>query len=186
MSREIRFRLNTVLALMIGFSAGIASGYYYAKWEPTLHAFYSLVQQTSSATSEAGDIPNHADLEAKRQAARMALLDAQRNRGPDSETGHHGALIVDTLRRHMKTDPAMRGKTCRLTLTLANDGAITAMMADKGDPQVCQAGINAAQKAGRVPMSRDPAIYRQLRQITLLIDPFGGGSPRQARGPEVR
>lgn len=183
MSREIRFRLNTVLALMIGFSAGIASGYYYAKWEPTLHAFYSLSQQTSSATSEAGDIRNNADLEAKRQAARMEL-EAQLHQGPRSEVAHHGALIVDTLRRHMKTDPAMRGKTCRLTL--ANDGAITAMMAEKGDPQVCQAGINAAQKVGRVPMSRDPAIYRQLRQITLLIDPFGGGSPRQARGPEVR
>lgn len=174
MSREIRFRLNTVLALMIGFLAGIASGYYYAKWEPTLRAFYSLAQQTSSASSEAGDIPNNADLEAKRQAARIEF-EAQLHQGPRSELAHHGALIVDTLRRHMKTDPAMRGKTCRLTLTLANDGAITAMMAEKGDPQVCQAGINAAQKAGRVPMSRDPAIYRQLRQITLLIDPFGGG-----------
>lgn len=174
MSREIRFRLNTVLALMIGFSAGIASGYYYAKWEPTLRSFYSLAQQTSSATSDTGDIRNHADLEAKRQAARMEL-EAQLHRRPRSEVEHYGALIVDTLRRHMKTDPAMRGKTCRLTLTLANDGTITAMIADKGDPQVCQAGINAAQKAGRVPMSRDPAIYRQLRQITLLIDPLGGG-----------
>lgn len=120
--------------------------------------------------------------EAKAKAAQEKLLDEQlqaeqaarqerRNKQVLTEVQKYKALIMQTIVRNLITDDAMKGKTCRFNIRLASNGLVIQVKELGGDPLVCRAGKAAILKAVELPVSNEPDVYEQLRNINLTFSP---------------
>ncbi|KFZ37325.1 membrane protein TolA [Shewanella mangrovi] len=118
--------------------------------------------------------------EAKRQqelemqqalAAEQAQLSAARSRQLLSEVDKYKAMITSTIQRNLVVDDSMRGKVCKVQVRLAPDGFVTNLSILSGDPQVCRAAQSAINKAGRLPVSQEPDVYQQMKEINLEVRP---------------
>ncbi|QSX35160.1 cell envelope integrity protein TolA [Shewanella avicenniae] len=118
--------------------------------------------------------------EAKRQqelemqqalAAEQAQLSAARSRQVMSEVDKYKAMITSTIQRNLVVDDSMRGKTCKVQVRLAPDGFVTNLSILSGDAQVCRAAQSAINKAGRLPVSPQPDVYQQMKEINLEVRP---------------
>ncbi|MGB0937719.1 MAG: cell envelope integrity protein TolA [Colwellia sp.] len=125
--------------------------------------------------------------EAKEREAREAELAAQmaadmakemqvRNQARQqqvlSETQRYAALITNTIDRHMINDRStMEGKSCRLTINLAPSGFVLKVTVESGDSVVCQAAERAIFKAGTLPVSKDPEVFKEMRNIGVTVKP---------------
>ena len=56
-------------------------------------------------------------------------------------------------------------------MKLAPDGALTSTAVLSGDHNLCISAINAIKNAGNFPMSKDPAVYDALKDITIILQP---------------
>ncbi|MDX1677639.1 cell envelope integrity protein TolA [Arsukibacterium sp.] len=102
------------------------------------------------------------EAEARRQArAQQAVTEVQR----------YTAMIRDTIQRNLLVDENMRGKTARINIRLATSGFVTDVRYVSGDRQVADAAIRAVNRAGTLPVSTDPDVYNQLKDITLTVAP---------------
>lgn len=106
------------------------------------------------------------ELERERQARAAA-----RSRQLQSEVGKYKALIKQTVQRRLITDPSMRGKECRVNIRLASSGFVVSVNVLSGDTAVCQATQNAVLKAGTLPVSDDPEVFDELKDINLTVQP---------------
>ncbi|MGL4612548.1 MAG: cell envelope integrity protein TolA, partial [Shewanella sp.] len=68
-------------------------------------------------------------------------------------------------------DESMRGKTCTVSVRLANDGFVISSQTQGGDSNVCRATKAAILKAGKLPVSQDPAVYNLMKEINLIVEP---------------
>lgn len=101
---------------------------------------------------------------ASRQQARRAQVVTEINR--------YTALITATIQRHLITDKAtMAGKSCKLNITLAPSGFVTNVQTGQGSAVVCNAAKNAVLKAGTLPVSKDPEVFKDMRKISLTVIP---------------
>jgi colicin import membrane protein len=102
------------------------------------------------------------EAEARRAAKRGQIL---------PEKQRYLALIVAKLQQNWFVDDSMRGKECRINIKLAPDGKVTSTTPLGGDYNLCMSAINAVKKAGNFPMSKDPAVYDALKDITKSLKP---------------
>ena len=121
--------------------------------------------------------------EARERAAEQKLLEQQmaeemanrqqaRRQQMMTEIGRYTALITQTIKRNLITDQStMEGKSCKLTISLTPSGFVTNVVIGKGDKAVCDAAKNAVYKAGTLPVSKDPEVYREMRTISLTVAP---------------
>jgi len=121
--------------------------------------------------------------EAKERAEQQRLLEQQmaeemasrqqaRNQQVTSEIGKFTALITRVIQSNLLTDKAtMEGKSCKLTIKLAPSGFVINVESGKGDRVVCDAARNAVNKAGKLPVSKDPEVFEKMRTISLTVVP---------------
>ncbi|WP_339722314.1 cell envelope integrity protein TolA [uncultured Paraglaciecola sp.] len=120
--------------------------------------------------------------EAKEKAAQEKMLDeqlqaeqaarqAKRNKQVLSEVQKYEALISQTLDRIFIKDNAMKGQSCRFNIRLASNGLVIQVKELGGDPLVCRAGKTAILKAVELPVSKEPDVYEQLRNINFTFAP---------------
>lgn len=103
------------------------------------------------------------EMASRRQARRQQMM---------TEVGRFQALIAQAIQRNFLIDEAtMKGKSCKLTISLAPSGFVTNVVIGKGDRAVCDAAKNAVYKAGTLPVSKDPEVFKEMRTISLTVAP---------------
>ncbi|MCC5854293.1 MAG: cell envelope integrity protein TolA [Idiomarina sp.] len=88
-----------------------------------------------------------------------------------SEVERYQVLIRQTIQRNWLTDPSMRGRACQLRISIARDGFVTNVQVIDGDRAVCESARAAVLRAGSLPVSSDPDVYREMSNITLRVEP---------------
>ncbi|WP_241967953.1 cell envelope integrity protein TolA [Pseudidiomarina marina] len=92
---------------------------------------------------------------------------AARRQQVQSEVDRYSALIRNTVQRNWIVDDSMRGKECRLNITLSRSGFVTSVSEGEGDRAVCESARRAILKIGTLPMSNDPDVYEEMKNITF-------------------
>jgi colicin import membrane protein len=108
---------------------------------------------------------------AEAMSAEQDSLSKTRNKQVLSEVDKYKAMIIATIQRNLVVDESMRGKSCRVFIRLASDGFVTTSQTLDGDQVVCRAAKASINKAGRLPVSPEPAVYQQLKEINLTVSP---------------
>lgn len=103
--------------------------------------------------------------------AESERMGAQRQAQVLSELDKYKALIVQKIRRNWLTDIRMSGKKCDLIIRLASDGLVISVDNGVGDPLVCDSARKAVLKANTLPVSVDPDVNQQMREIKLTMEP---------------
>ena len=103
--------------------------------------------------------------------AEQATRQQRRNKQVLTEVQKYQALIRQTIQRNLFTDDAMKGKSCRFNIRLASNGLVIQVKELGGDPLVCRAGKAAILKAVELPVSSEPDVYEQLRDINFTFAP---------------
>jgi len=121
--------------------------------------------------------------EAKERAERERLLEQQmaeemaerqtaRRQQRMSEINRFSALITQTINRNMIKDRStMEGKSCKLSISLAPSGFVTNVQIGRGDRIVCEAAKTAIYKAGTLPVSKDPEVFKEMRNLAVTVEP---------------
>ena len=109
---------------------------------------------------------------AKELAAEAAQRQKARSKQVLSEIDRFTALITQTIQRNLITDrDTMEGKSCKLTISLAPSGFVTNVVPGVGDRSVCSAAKTAIYKAGTLPVSKDPQVFKEMSTISLTVVP---------------
>lgn len=103
--------------------------------------------------------------------AEQAVRNAKRRRQVMSEIGKYTALIEQTIKRNWIVDPSMKGKSCRLNIRLASNGLVTQVTTLEGDPNVCRSAQSAVLKSETLPVSSDPDVFAEMKEINLTLKP---------------
>ncbi|QBY05578.1 cell envelope integrity protein TolA [Thalassotalea sp. HSM 43] len=102
----------------------------------------------------------------------MAARQSARSQQVMSEVDKYSALIVQSIERNFIQDEAtMRGKSCKVRIKLASSGFVISASAVEGDRAVCQEAVKAVNKAGTLPVSKDPLVFEQLENIIITYAP---------------
>lgn len=108
----------------------------------------------------------------KQMAQEMASRQQARHQQMMTEVGRFTALIKQTIQRNLITDQStMEGKSCKLTISLAPSGFVTNVISGQGDRNVCDAAKTAIYKAGTLPVSKDPEVFKEMSSISLIVEP---------------
>ncbi|MFD2167064.1 cell envelope integrity protein TolA [Thalassotalea euphylliae] len=109
---------------------------------------------------------------AEQMAQEMEARQRARGQQVQSEISRYTALITQTIQRFLITDRStMEGKSCKLTITLAPSGFVTNVQTGQGAAVVCNAAQNAVYKAGTLPVSKDPEVFKKMQKISLTVVP---------------
>jgi hypothetical protein len=87
-----------------------------------------------------------------------------------SEKQRYTALIKATIERNLIVNDALKGKRCSLNIRLGIGGVVLKVNQLSGDDALCRAVINAVYKPANLPVSRDPAVSAELRDINLTVE----------------
>ncbi|MGB1199355.1 MAG: cell envelope integrity protein TolA [Thalassotalea sp.] len=108
----------------------------------------------------------------QQMAEEMASRQKARHQQMMSEIARYTALISQTIQRNLITDQAtMAGRSCKLTISLASSGFVTNVVIGQGNRVVCDAAKAAIYKAGTLPVSKDPEVFKEMRTISLTVVP---------------
>ncbi|GLX83486.1 protein TolA [Thalassotalea eurytherma] len=109
---------------------------------------------------------------AEQMAQEMAERQKARRAQMQTEIQRFTALITQTIQRNLITDRStMEGKSCKLAISLAPSGFVTNVQATSGDTTVCNAAKTAVLKAGTLPVSKDPEVFNEMRNISFTFRP---------------
>ena len=109
---------------------------------------------------------------AEQMAAEMASRNQARQQQVMTEVQRYSALITQSINRHMIKDRStMADKSCKLTISLASSGFVTNVKVGQGDKTVCDAAKSAIYKAGTLPVSKDPEVFKEMRRIAVTVAP---------------
>ncbi len=109
---------------------------------------------------------------AEQMAAEMATRNKARRQQMLSEIERFSALITQTINRNMIKDRStMAGKSCKLSISLAPSGFVTQVKIGQGTRVVCEAAKTAIYKAGTLPVSKDPDVFKEMRKISVIVAP---------------
>jgi|TARA_R110002050_G_scaffold179200_4_gene312600 colicin import membrane protein len=109
---------------------------------------------------------------AEQMAAEMASRNKARQQQMMSEIQRYAALITSVIDQNMINDRStMEGKSCKLMISLAPSGFVTQVRNISGDAVVCEAAKRAVYKAGTLPVSKDPEIFKEMRNISVTVVP---------------
>ncbi|WP_371373128.1 cell envelope integrity protein TolA [Thalassotalea aquiviva] len=102
----------------------------------------------------------------------MAARQSARSQQVMTEVEKYSALITQAIERNFIQDEStMRGKSCQLKIKLASNGFVINVQAIQGDQVVCQEAMKAVNKAGTLPVSKDPLVFEKLENISLTYAP---------------
>ncbi|GAB2933752.1 cell envelope integrity protein TolA [Rheinheimera gaetbuli] len=96
---------------------------------------------------------------------------AARARQAATEVDRYKALISNTINQNLYKDESMRNRSCSVNIRLATTGFVTSVNVIGGDKTVCDAAVRALNRIGTLPMSSDPDVYSELKDITLRVEP---------------
>lgn len=147
-----------------------------------------LQEEAAAKEAEALRLKNieerkRAEIAAKEKAAQDAMLAqqmademARRNQARTqqvmTEIERYSALITQSINQRMIKDRStMAGKSCRLTITLAPSGFVINVKIAQGDKVVCDAATIAIGKAGNLPVSKDPEVFKAMRKLAVTVIP---------------
>lgn len=109
---------------------------------------------------------------AEQMAAEMATRNKARQQQMMSEIQRYAALITNVIDQNMINDRStMEGKSCKLMISLAPSGFVTQVRVVSGDNVVCEAAKRAVYKAGTLPVSKDPEVFKEMRNIDVTVVP---------------
>jgi colicin import membrane protein len=109
---------------------------------------------------------------AEQMAAEMATRNKARKQQMMSEIQRFAALITSIIDQNMINDRStMEGKSCKLLISLAPSGFVTQARVVDGDAVVCEAAKRAVFKAGTLPVSKDPEVFKEMRNIDVIVVP---------------
>lgn len=109
---------------------------------------------------------------AEQMAAEMATRNTARKQQMMSEIQRFAALITSIIDQNMINDRStMEGKSCKLLISLAPSGFVTQARVVDGDAVVCEAAKRAVYKAGTLPVSKDPEVFQEMRNIDVIVVP---------------
>ena len=109
---------------------------------------------------------------AEQMAAEMASRNKARQQQMMSEIQRYAALITSVIDQNMINDRStMEGKSCKLLISLSPSGFVTQVRNVSGDAVVCEAAKRAVYKAGTLPVSKDPEIFKEMRNISVTVVP---------------
>ncbi len=121
---------------------------------------------------EAKERAEQQDMLEQQMAEEMAVRQQARRQQTMTEVGRFTALIRQTIQGNLITDRStMEGKSCKLNISLAPSGFVTNVVIGKGDKVVCDASKTAIYKAGTLPVSKDPEVFKEMRTISLTVVP---------------
>ncbi|MGL1959411.1 MAG: cell envelope integrity protein TolA [Colwellia sp.] len=121
---------------------------------------------------EAKERAQQDELIAQQMAAEMANRNKARRQQMMSEIQRFAALITNIIDQNMINDRStMEGKSCKLTISLAPSGFVTQARVNSGDEVVCEAAKRAIYKAGTLPVSKDPEVFKEMRNIDVTVVP---------------
>lgn len=103
-------------------------------------------------------------------AAEQAKIKKAEQQKVLSEKQRYAALIKATIQRNLITNDAFRGKSCRLNIRLGIGGVVLKVDVLSGDDALCRAAITAVYKPSNLPVSRDPAVFAELKNINLTVE----------------
>ena len=103
-------------------------------------------------------------------AAEQAQIEAQETQRVMSEKQRYSVLIKSTIQRNLITNEAFKGKKCQLNIRLGIGGVVLKVDKIAGDEALCRAAISAVYKPSQLPVSRDPKVFAQLRDINLTVE----------------
>ena len=115
-----------------------------------------------------------AELELQRQMAEeQAARERAHSKQVLGEVDKFKALITQQIQTSVRVDEAQKDKTCEFTLKLAFNGLVTQFIRRGGDKIVCDATETAVYQIGQFKMSKDPAVFEELKsiKITFVADP---------------
>jgi len=102
----------------------------------------------------------------------MATRNKARKQQMMSEVQRFGALIKNMIdQRMIKDRSTMEGKSCKLTISLAPSGNVQFVTNGSGDRVVCDAAKQAIYKAGTLPVSKDPEVFKEMNKIDVSVEP---------------
>ena len=105
-------------------------------------------------------------------SAEMASRNKARKQQMMSEVQRYGALINNMIAQRMIKDRStMEGKSCQLTISLAPSGNVQFVTNGTGERVVCEAAKTAIYKAGTLPVSKDPEIFKEMSRISVSVEP---------------
>ena len=108
---------------------------------------------------------------AKQMEAEAAARAKARQQQVLSELQKYQALINQTIKRNFIRDDSMRGKEAKLQITLAPSGLVLDVKYVSGDRAIFEAAQRAVWKAGTLPVSKDPQVFAQMRQVNITMKP---------------
>ncbi len=109
---------------------------------------------------------------AEQMSAEMATRNKARQQQMMSEIQRFGALITSMIdQRMIKDRSTMEGKSCKLTISLAPSGNVQFVTNGSGDRVVCDAAKKAIYKAGTLPVSKDPEVFKEMSKIDVSVEP---------------
>ena len=125
---------------------------------------------------EAAEKAKQEKILAEQMAAEMAAEMATRNKARQqqmmSEIQRYAALITNVIDQNMINDRStMEGKSCKLLISLAPSGFVKQVRNVSGDAVVCEAARRAVYKAGTLPVSKDPEIFKEMSNIDVIVKP---------------
>ncbi|PKI16818.1 cell envelope integrity protein TolA [Colwellia sp. 12G3] len=109
---------------------------------------------------------------AEQMANEMASRNQARHQQVMTETQRYSALITQSINQRMIKDRStMDGKSCKLDITLAPSGFVIAVKIGQGDKVVCDAAKIAVGKAGNLPVSKDPEVFKEMKNLSVTVIP---------------
>ncbi len=109
---------------------------------------------------------------ADQMAAEMASRNKARQQQMMTEVQRYAALITGVINQNMINDRStMEGKSCKLLISLAPSGFVTKASVTGGDAVVCEAAKRAVYKAGTLPVSKDPEVFKEMRNLRVTVVP---------------
>jgi colicin import membrane protein len=121
---------------------------------------------------EAAERAAQEKLLAEQMAVEMATRNKARQQQMMSEIQRYAALITNVIDQNMINDRStMEGKSCKLMISLAPSGFVTQARVVDGNAIVCEAAKRAVYKAGTLPVSKDPEIFKEMRNISVTVVP---------------
>ncbi len=110
-------------------------------------------------------------IEEQMRQEQLARQQQQRREFILTETERASAKIKAAIQNYLIGDNSMYGKVCTVRMRLASTGFVTNFSVVRGDTDLCTALKRAVDKQVKLPMSDDPDVNRQLRDITLTFSP---------------
>ena len=127
--------------------------------------------EKAEAARKAKEAKERAEMERIMQeqlAKEQAAMQQQRRQQVLSEVERYQIMIQQTIMRYLNAD--FKGKSCRLKLKLATTGFVSQVSIVDGDTALCRAAESAVRRAETLPMSEDPAVYEELKDIDLKVE----------------